>query len=86
MMKKQQRRQQQQSIKPPKEKPLDTFIPTNYLALLEGTLLPNGDLEVSPGQACVCLFVSPLFMLKSRNQDIKHDTSKQDTGFCAGIN
>ncbi|CAN0112935.1 unnamed protein product [Ectocarpus fasciculatus] len=30
-----------------KEKPLDSFIPTSYMALLEGTLLTNGDIKAS---------------------------------------
>lgn len=34
------------ATKPPKENSLDSFIPTSYLALLEGTLLTNGDLKV----------------------------------------
>ncbi|CAM9621139.1 unnamed protein product [Pylaiella littoralis] len=35
------------ATKPPKENSLDSFIPTSYLALLEGTLLTNGDLKGS---------------------------------------
>lgn len=38
--------EKQLATKPPKEIPLDSFIPTSYLALLEGTLLTNGDLKV----------------------------------------
>ncbi|CAN0093529.1 unnamed protein product, partial [Ectocarpus fasciculatus] len=30
-----------------KERPLDSFIPTSYMALLEGTLLTNGDIKGS---------------------------------------
>lgn len=40
------RKQPAAANKPPKEKPLDNFIPTSYMALLEGTLLTNGDLKV----------------------------------------
>lgn len=38
--------QQQQATKPTREQPLDTFIPRTYMALLEGTMLANGDLKV----------------------------------------
>ncbi|CAM9648845.1 unnamed protein product [Scytosiphon promiscuus] len=41
------KKKQAAANKPPKEKPLDTFIPTSYMALLEGTLLTNGDLKGS---------------------------------------
>lgn len=33
------------SVKPRKEIPLDGFLPESYIAMLEGTLLVNGDLK-----------------------------------------
>eukprot|EP00752_Nemacystus_decipiens_P018378 g16487.t1 len=46
-MKQQQQPPQQQATKPAKEKPLDDYIPSAYMACLEGTLLTNGDLKGS---------------------------------------
>lgn len=38
---------QRATAEPRKEKSLDGFIPTSYMALLEGTLLTNGDIKVT---------------------------------------
>jgi len=46
MKKKTKVQQQEAAPHPPKERCLDSFIPTSYMALLEGSLLANGDLKV----------------------------------------